>query len=1801
MPIETDLSVSPYFDESAAGTEKNYYKVLFKPSVPVQVRELNELQSILQNQIEKFGDNILKQGTIVKGCTFSFHNNYSYVKIKDAQVDGAPVNVASYENDIVTSSTGHRAVVINYADGFESASPDTKTLYLKYVNSSHNGNSSVFASGSILTVQDANYGVTNVSIDIRGTGYSNSDPVVFLSAVAVNDISGTLIPGLTMTQPDTGANAYIVSVNSTAFSDRTVLTLKPLDADLADTNKKTKDWTFSLGKPIKASTDPTIIATPIQIYGAGAGAVITTDSTQRVVDISMTNYGAGYYIAPYVTVRSTAGGSGVSLTAKNFKAKVTILSTSGAVGNGYAFTVSDGVIYQKGYFLNVPTQTIVVDKYSSFPNNLSVGFKTAENIIDAYEDTTLLDNANGTRNYTAPGADRLQLNPELYVMASDEARSNLEFFPIVEFSDGVPFKQNQRTAYNVINDEMALRTTESMGDFVTDQFLVACKSTANSLIAANTFTVVVDPGTAYVGGYRVENKGNYQFTLDKGIDTRSQNSVNIQIDYGNYIVIEEMAGSFDFSQVGSIDLYNVEADYLSTAGKYSSGTISAPAGGVKIGTAKIRNIEYVDSGASGVTQGSPGSRYYAYIFNVQMVPGRSFNEVRSIYHNGANFKGIADVVPDSLSTPGTKGNPTGAVIKRARGSDKKSLDKMVFYTGFDSPLAINSISYTYRKFDDNGLYSISNSGIMQITLSGSEYFPYSVMTDNQKRDLVFSPTANLYANLSSGGPGYANIQETSNSITSTNNSFTNSLRAGDYIRLSANNSGGSEIRRVTAISNSTVLKIDTNPSFTNAAATITRAFPKSIPFPILTREGITASVSTDRRTLTVNLGTDLENSGTTNVIAGFNIFVNNASTTVKSANRDLFVKIKPANNTTGFGYSEYGAGVDGYFTSGSNAVANSTTSGFAVDMQLKIVSSGASFDTAVYSITNSTHMVLKNAVNFTGNADIYPAINSNGPWCIGVPDVFRLKAVYMANTSSVNTASPDVTRNFLIDHNHTPNFSDLAYLVKKKDSALVIGPDDFLLVKFDAFTRGNEGYPTTINSYVDSDKDTRAEVDAKKLSQLNNSYINTIEVPEIVAADGTQYDMIGHIDFRPTVVNSAVLSTTSSGASINPPYTVTFSGGDKKFPVPGSDLTFNCTYFLGRVDSVYMDEDGRINTARGPAFASADLNTRDLRNIVAPLPNKNSMLLNYIKIPPYPSLEENASGFLPSLLNKGVINDINLTQRINSKRISRLLTSNDVAIKQPSRYTMADIGNLERRIKDLEYYVSLNLLETSIKDLNLPSSVSPGINRFKYGFFADDFNTERYSDVNGMEYAASIVNSRVVPPTEKFKFFVPKSTATILDDKSIVGQLKATVPKPPLTGPPLTGPPLTGPPLTGPPLTGPPLTGPPLTGPPLTGPPLTGPPATGPKPDVCIEMNFLENGWFRERPYNADGDASVQLNEKVTMASNLGPNPGTVTIYLWAGREGMLFELSQSLTGAKNSYVNKLTAVNSVKMTDADINYLKSKTGSIFSTYPVDLKNRSIVSGNKISGGGKIVFTHNPANGKFYNIKTKGKDTAYFYRIEYPVNGNCGAGGPTGPQTGKFTGVMTILDTNDKIMAKAKGPFYGMTTGSGGLGLDDTKATYYRVHFKVTGLRASTWHKVKFNNKDVTHLVDTSIATSEPPVPPLFAESRSTWDQYSVQIPDAYDDAPFAYVMSDASGKIEAYLYLLKDESVYVTSLGKNPDPGDIFFFFGNYQKVSQSFYDEINNPTIEIKSDDGMSYAFAKTSMKFKLFAGIDIDTSRR
>ena len=70
------------------------------------------------------------------------------------------------------------------------------------------------------------------------------------------------------------------------------------------------------------------------------------------------------------------------------------------------------------------------------------------------------------------------------------------------------------------------------------------------------------------------------------------------------------------------------------------------------------------------------------------------------------------------------------------------------------------------------------------------------------------------------------------------------------------------------------------------------------------------------------------------------------------------------------------------------------------------------------------------------------------------------------------------------------------------------------------------------------------------------------------------------------------------------------------------------------------------------------------------------------------------------------------------------------------RYRMQDIKDLEDRIKNLEYYTSLSMLETQTSNLFVADA--DGLNKFKSGFFVDNFTSLKPQETNGFKVKNSL-------------------------------------------------------------------------------------------------------------------------------------------------------------------------------------------------------------------------------------------------------------------------------------------------------------------------------------------------------------------------------------------------------------------------------------------------------------------------------
>lgn len=80
-------------------------------------------------------------------------------------------------------------------------------------------------------------------------------------------------------------------------------------------------------------------------------------------------------------------------------------------------------------------------------------------------------------------------------------------------------------------------------------------------------------------------------------------------------------------------------------------------------------------------------------------------------------------------------------------------------------------------------------------------------------------------------------------------------------------------------------------------------------------------------------------------------------------------------------------------------------------------------------------------------------------------------------------------------------------------------------------------------------------------------------------------------------------------------------------------------------------------------------------------------------------------------------------------------TNKDLKVKKIDnrRYTMRDIGELDKRLSNLEEMTALSLLELRANDLEVIDSVT-GFNKFKNGIFADPFRGHQYGDTDDITY-----------------------------------------------------------------------------------------------------------------------------------------------------------------------------------------------------------------------------------------------------------------------------------------------------------------------------------------------------------------------------------------------------------------------------------------------------------------------------------
>ena len=726
--LKTNFNVSPYFDDY--DEDKDFYKIIFRPAVAVQARELTQLQKIIQKQIERFGNNVFKDGTVVDGVAITYYPTTHYISLADTFT----TNTALFPSDLDSSylltngtdgNTAVRAVIKIAKDGLAVGYPDTNRFYVDYLTTGQSGGVNVprFVEGDTIYIYDSN--------------------------------------------------------------------------------------------------------------------------------------------------QSKLG----TLDANNLFDTITTLSTNGvftASGNAYCIGTSDGIVFQKGFFVKVDPHVITVRDYSTNVDNYVVGFDTVESIVNETADTSLNDNALGYENENAPGAHRLKLTPTLVAKSRTDSSNSINFFSIVEFSDEQPVEQNDNPAYNAVGRQLARRTYEESGDYVVNPFAVEARAnTANTSL----FTYEVSSGSGFVRGYRVEKVGTTHLTAPRATTTEYAQNQTFTSNYGNYVKCNQFLGAFDTETFTAVSLY----DTAQLAVSQYEGVSSAPSGS-EIGTAYIRAVAY-NTG----TKGSPQAEWYIYLFNIQMNSGSAFSDVRGIYSTSGTYgDSKADIILES-----------GAAVLKS-----SSTSTAVFPVGLQAIKSLTNNTgsgdtlYTYTQIKTSTLLAAGGTVAVTIDTAGpgtsSEKLTSSpsTLTGPSIANYNIYLSANAYtANLT----GSIALSSGNVAIVGTSTSFTSELAANSNIRIYANTSS-THIRRVVSVANATYLTLDAPITATNAACDFGEFFVGGTPLPL---EDV---IITSNTAFTANASLTLD-SGNQTVYCQYPVYRNEATPIPKLINKSRYVKIDCSNNT----------------------------------------------------------------------------------------------------------------------------------------------------------------------------------------------------------------------------------------------------------------------------------------------------------------------------------------------------------------------------------------------------------------------------------------------------------------------------------------------------------------------------------------------------------------------------------------------------------------------------------------------------------------------------------------------------------------------------------------------------------------------------------------------------------------------------------------------------------------------------------------------------------------------------------------
>ena len=167
--MSLNFNVDPYYDDF--DQTKNFHRVLFKPGRAVQARELTQSQTILQDQVTKFADNIFKQNSPVTGGQITTNLECYYIKLQPTYLNSA-IDVTNFDGLLIKNNDGTviaRVLAVAAATGTSTAG-DPPTLIISYKSGNH------FQDNDVITDT-----VSNLSAQLQTTNSTGKSSVASIA------------------------------------------------------------------------------------------------------------------------------------------------------------------------------------------------------------------------------------------------------------------------------------------------------------------------------------------------------------------------------------------------------------------------------------------------------------------------------------------------------------------------------------------------------------------------------------------------------------------------------------------------------------------------------------------------------------------------------------------------------------------------------------------------------------------------------------------------------------------------------------------------------------------------------------------------------------------------------------------------------------------------------------------------------------------------------------------------------------------------------------------------------------------------------------------------------------------------------------------------------------------------------------------------------------------------------------------------------------------------------------------------------------------------------------------------------------------------------------------------------------------------------------------------------------------------------------------------------------------------------------------------------------------------------------